>query len=154
VTIQKGIRYAVQPVHRRYCVDHLNLHRKRLNQEWYMDQMFSRTKSMSGNTCANVFTNGKVTKVYPLPSTSSANLTNSLQDFADDVGIPSLIHSDLAAAVEGRHTDFQKLVRHLRTKMKYTESGRSNQNHAAEREIGELKRWRRRMFKKRCPRRV
>ena len=63
---------------------------------------------MSGNTCANVFTNGKVTKVYPLPSTSSVNLTNSLQDFADDVGIPSLIHSDLAAAVEGQHTDFQK----------------------------------------------
>jgi len=63
---------------------------------------------MSGNTCANVFTNGKVTKVYPLPSNSSANVTNSLQDFADHVGIPSLIHSDLAAAVEGRHTDFQK----------------------------------------------
>jgi len=101
VTTQKGIRYAVQPVHRRYRVDHLNLHRKRLNQDWYMDQMFSRTKSMSGKTCANVFTNGKVTKVYPLPSTSSANLTNSLQDFADNVGIPSLIHSDLAAAVEG-----------------------------------------------------
>jgi len=76
---------------------------------------------MSGNTCANVFTNGKVTKVYPLPSTSSANLTNSLQEFADNVGIPSLIHSDLAAVVEGRHTDFQKWVRHLRTKMKYTE---------------------------------
>jgi hypothetical protein len=86
-----------------------------------------------------VFTNGKVTKVYPLPSTSSANLTNSLQDFADDVGIPSLIHLDLAAAVEGRRTDFQKLVRYLRTKMKYTELGRLNQNHAAEREIGEFK---------------
>ena len=67
------------------------------------------------------------------------NLTNSLQDFAEDVGIPSLIHSDLAAAVEGRHTEFQKLVRHLRTKTKYIESGRLNQNHAAEREIGELK---------------
>jgi hypothetical protein len=86
-----------------------------------------------------VFTNGKVTKVYPLPSTSSANSTNSLQDFADDVGIPLLIHSDLAAAVKGQHTDFQKLVRHLRTKMKYTKSGQSNQHHAAEREIGELK---------------
>jgi len=135
VTTQKGIR-------------------KRLNQEWYMDQMFSRTKSMSGNIFANLFTSGKVTMVYPLPSTSSANLTNSFQDFADDVGIPSLIHSDLAAAVEGQHTDFQKLVRHLRTKMKYTELGRLNQNHGAEREIGEVKRWRRCMFKKRCPRRV
>jgi hypothetical protein len=123
VTTQKGIRYAVQPVHSLYRVDHLNLHRKRLNKEWYMDQMFSRTKSMSGNTCANVFTNGKVTKVYPLPPTSWPNLTNALQDFDDNVGIPSLIHSDLAAADEGRHTDFQKLVRHLRTKMKYTESG-------------------------------
>lgn len=155
VTTQKGIRYAVHPLHRRYRVDHLNLHRKRLGQEWYMDQMFSKVKSLSGNTCANVFTNGKVTKVYPLPSTSSLNLTNSLQDFADDVGIPALIHSDLAASVEGRHTDFQKLVRKLRTRMKYTESGRSNQNHAAEHEIGELKtRWRRRMFKTHCPRRL
>ena len=104
---------------------------------------------MRRNTCANVFTNGKVTKVYTLPT------TNSLQDFADNVGIPLLIHSDLVAAVKGQRTDFPKLVRHLRTKMKYTESGWSNQNHAAEREIGEFeKRWRRRMFKKQCPRRV
>jgi len=36
--------------------------------------------------------------------------------------------------------------------MKYTELGRSNQNHAAEREIKKC--WRCCMFKKRCPRRI
>ena len=55
--------------------------------------------------------------------------------------------------MEGRHTEFRKKNRRLKNRIE-KESGRSNQNHAAEREIGELKkRWRRRMFKKQVPRR-
>ena len=26
ITMQKGIRIAIHPIHRRYCVDHLNIH--------------------------------------------------------------------------------------------------------------------------------
>jgi hypothetical protein len=43
-------------------------------------------------------------------------------------------------------------VNRLEIRMKRSKVGRSNQNHAAEREIGELKkRWRNRMLKKKVP---
>ena len=39
----------------------------------------------------------------------------------------------------GANTEFMKEVNRLKIKMKRSEKGRSNQNYAAEREIGELK---------------
>jgi hypothetical protein len=36
-TTQRGIRHAIHPLHRRYRVDHLNLHRRRLADTFYMD---------------------------------------------------------------------------------------------------------------------
>ncbi len=71
-----------------------------------MDQMFSKIMSVGGDTCANVFINGKYTKVYPMVSKASTNIADTLVMFSDDVGIPSVLHSDLAAEVEGRHTQF------------------------------------------------
>jgi hypothetical protein len=48
-----------------------------------------------------------------------------------------------------------KEVNWLKVRMRRSEVGRSNQNHAAEREIGELKkRWRSRMLKKKVPTRL
>jgi hypothetical protein len=35
-------------LHRRYRVDHLNLHRRRLHDVFYMDTLFSKVKSLSG----------------------------------------------------------------------------------------------------------
>jgi len=55
----------------------------------------------------------------------------------------------------GRDTEFVREANRLKIRRKITERGRSNQNHASEREIGELKkRWRNRMIKKRIPKRV
>ena len=44
VTTQKGIRTAVHPIHRRYRVDHLDLHSTRLKGKWYVDWMPAKTK--------------------------------------------------------------------------------------------------------------
>ena len=46
VTTQRGVRTAVHPITRRYRVDHLALHRNRLNDEFYTDTLFSRVKSL------------------------------------------------------------------------------------------------------------
>ena len=46
VTTQQGIRTAVHPLHRRYCVDHLHLNRRRLNGDWFTDTLFSRVTSL------------------------------------------------------------------------------------------------------------
>ena len=48
-----------------------------------------------------------------------------------------------------------KEVNRLKVRLKRAEVGRSNQNYAAEREIGELKkRWRNRMVRKKVPKRL
>jgi hypothetical protein len=146
VTTQRGVRQALHPLHRRYRVDHLNLNRKRINDTFYTDTMFSKTKSLNGNRCAQVYTNGRFTKVYPMESKSSACIANSLQDFADNVGIPDTLVCDLATEQTGRNTPMMQEVRRLRICMRNAEKGRSNQNHKAETEIRELKkRWKIRM---------
>ena len=100
---------------------------------------------------AQVFTNGNFTTVHPLLN-SKAKVAQTLTDFADDVGIPDMLLSDGAAEVTGQHTDFMKEVNRLKIKLKRSEVGQSNQNYAAEREIGELKRqWRNRMLKRKVP---
>ena len=49
----------------------------------------------------------------------------------------------------GPRNDFMKDVHQLKIKLQRSETGRSNQNYATEREIGELKkRWRNRMLKR------
>ena len=54
VTTQRDIRYAVHPINRRYRIDNLDLHRKRLRGHWYMDSMFVRHKFLLGNKVAHV----------------------------------------------------------------------------------------------------
>jgi hypothetical protein len=150
VTTQKGVRTAVHPLHRRYRVDHLHLNRRRLNGEWYSDTLFSKVTSLQGNICAQVFTNGNYTSIHPLSSKSKVG--QALTEFTDDVGIPDSLMTDGAPEIIGPGTEFMKEVSRLKIRMRRSEVGRSNQNHAAEQEIGELKkRWWSRMLKKKVP---
>ena len=88
------------------------------------------------------------------PLDSKAKVT-ALTEFSDNVGIPDTLLSDGAVEVTGRHTDFMKEVNRLKIRLKHSESGRLNQNYAAEREIGKLKkRWRNRMLKRKVPPRL
>ena len=118
-----------------------------------MDTMFSKVKSILGNTCTNVFTQGKFTRVVPMSGSTEAR--KSFCDFTDDVGIPETLWVDGAGEFTGKHTDFVKETRRCRTKLKTTEKGRKNQNHYAEGEIATLKKqWKHRMARKKAPRRV
>jgi len=153
VTTQKGIRTALHPMSRRVRVDHLHLHRPMLRGTWYCDTLLAKVKSRLGNTCANVYTQGKFTKVTPMSGRTDA--AKSLVDFTDDVGIPETLVTDGAGEFTGKNTEFTKEARRMRIKMFTTEQGRKNQNHAAEREIGMLaKRWKLRMRKKKVPKRL
>ena len=132
---------------------HLDLHRPRLQGDWYCDTMFSKVKSKLGNICANIFTNGKFTKVVPMSGWSDSG--KSLVDFSDDVGIPEVLTTDGTGEFTAKSTEFIREARRMRTKPYTTEQGRKNQNHAAERDIGFLaRRWRLRMTKKRVPQRL
>jgi hypothetical protein len=109
VTTQHGVRTAVHPMSRQLRVDHLHLHRPRLKRTWYLDTLIAKVKLLLGNKCANVFTNGKYTKVVPM--TSQKEAAESLIDFTDDVGIPETLVMDGATEFTGKHTDFIKQAR-------------------------------------------
>jgi hypothetical protein len=130
VTTQHGVRMAVHPMTRRLRVDHLHLHRPRLKGMWFLDTMIAKVKSLLGNKCANVFTNGKFTKVVPMTSRKEA--AELLIDFTDDVGIPEMLMMDGVTEFTGRHTDFIKQAQQMHIKLHMAEQGRKNQNHAAE----------------------
>ena len=153
VTTQQGIRTAISPITRRYRVDNLALHRNRLQTRFYTDTVFSKTLSLSGNKCAQIFTDGQFTTVYPLSSKSQVG--QALSSFIDEVGIPDRLTADLAGEQAGDSTLFKKLVRLHRIDMQWAERHTGKQNHRAEREIGLLKqRWHRRMMELDVPRRL
>lgn len=138
-TTQIGIRHALHPLHRRYRVDHLDLSRRRLNATFYTDTLFTRYKSLNGNVCAQIYTNGHLTCVYPMEAKTGAAIGRTLTLFSEDVGIPDVLVMDQDPAQVGKYTEMQAEARRLRIKVKYTEKGRSWQNHTAEGEIGHLK---------------
>lgn len=152
-TTQDGVRTAIHPITRRYRIDHLHLHRQRLNATFHKDTLLSRIPSIRGNNCAQVFTDGRFTAVYPLKSKSMAG--DALREFSSDFGIPDTLVADLAGEQTGADTEFVKQIRRLDIRIHYAEKGRKNQNHHVEREIGILKtRWKRRMTANAIPMRL
>ena len=89
VTTQYGVRTALHPLHKRYRVDHLHLNRHRLNSQWYSDTLFSKVQSLRGMKCAQVYTDGKFTRVYPMESRKQVGQT--LTDITDDIGVPDML---------------------------------------------------------------
>jgi hypothetical protein len=71
-TTQRGVRTSTRPMSRRVRVDHMDLHVRRVPGSWYCDTVLARVKSLLGNICANVFTNGRFTKVVPMQSRKEA----------------------------------------------------------------------------------
>ena len=155
-TTQRGVRRSMHPLLRRYRVDHLNLHRRRLDDTFYMDTLFSKVKSLNGHTCAQLITNGTFTRIYPMESKASANIARALTEFADDVGIPGTLICDFASEQTGKNTDVMKAVRRFQIKLFPAEKGRgTTQNHRAETEIREVKtKWKVRMRENHVPARL
>ena len=92
--------------------------------------MLAQVKSKLGNTCAYVFTNRCFTIAIPMSGCTDA--AKSLIDFTDDVGIPEDLVTDGAGEFTGKNMESLKEARQMRIRLHTTESGRHNQNHAAE----------------------
>ena len=108
VTTQQGIRHAVNPLNRRYRVDHLDLHRTYLKGQWYLDHITAKTKSLHQNTGTWLYTNGHFTSCYPTVTRGEAS--NTLNEFCNIVGTPARLKSDRVPELVGRHTPFLKLL--------------------------------------------
>ena len=155
-TTQRGVRHTIHPLHRRYRVDHLNLHRRRLDGTFYMDTLFSKVKSLNGHVCAQLITNGSFTRIYPMESKASRNIAQALTEFVDDVGIPGTLICDLATEQTGKNTEVLKAIRRFQIRLLPAEKGRgTTQNHRAKTEIREVKtKWKTRMRENQVPARL
>ena len=61
-TTQDDVRSALKPLTRRYKTYFLLQKLRRLNCRFYKDTLFAKNKSIVGNTCAQIFTNGEFFK--------------------------------------------------------------------------------------------
>jgi len=95
-TTQLAIRQAIHPLQRRYRTEIMQLRYPRLggrHGRFHTDTFFAKTPSLSGATMAQLYTNDvDFTKVFPMRNKSDA--PDTLISFMQDVGIPSVLHTD------------------------------------------------------------
>jgi hypothetical protein len=153
VTTQRGIRSAILPLSRRYRTDRMYHPKKLRGPKFYTDTLFGRCKSVSNNTCAQIFANEhQFVKAYPMESKAMAG--KALRQFIRDFGVPERLTSDGASEQVGPNTDFMKNIRKYEIEHHVSEPGRPQQNRA-ESVIREVKRrWFRLMVKQKVPKRL
>jgi hypothetical protein len=133
---QSGIRHILHPVERCYKTRQSHLHFPTLNTKFYTNTMFSMMKSIRGNKCAQVFTNGLGYDLfYPLKKESEVG--DALNKVIWSIGsIPTGLISDGAKAETAGH--FAKVTSKYRVKQRTTEPYSRWQNRA-EASIREIK---------------
>ena len=72
--------------------------------------MFMKTKSLKGNSCAQIFTDGEGF-VWIEPMKSKAEAGESLKKLIQDVGIPNALTFDGSKEQVGENTEFQKAIK-------------------------------------------
>jgi Reverse transcriptase (RNA-dependent DNA polymerase) len=151
-TTQLAIQHAVHPLRRRYRTDIAMTGYNRLKTRMYLDTMFSKVKSLKGNTCAQVFCDHAFVRVIPMASKAEAGA--ALQTFAQDVGIPMELLVDSSGEQVGLNTEFSRNMKRYDIALYQIEPYTPRQN-LAERIIGELRRrWRSRMTSVKVPARL
>ena len=65
---QDNVRSDMKPTKRRYRKDFLSQRLRRFNYRFYTDMLFSKDKSIVGNTCAQIFTDGGFVQIFPMRS--------------------------------------------------------------------------------------
>ncbi len=153
VTTQRGVISSILPVSWRYRTDRMYHQKKLRNQKFYTDTLLGRCKSISNNTCAQIFANESYfVKAYPMERKSLAG--QALRQFIRDFGVPEQLTSDGASEQTGPKTEFMQNVRKYEIEHHVSEPHRPQQNRA-ESVIREVKRrWFRQMTKKRVPKRL
>ena len=155
VTTQENIRTAVNPITRRYRVDHLALNTNQLGGQWYIDWVSAGTLSLNQNKGAFVITNGRFSEVYPSRDNKSIQANTSLNEFCQSVGVPGKLKSDRAPEFCGPSTIFLDTAKKKGIDLTYSEPERKNQIAPIDIEIRELrKRTHDKLASKNAPRRL
>ena len=102
---------------------------RRLRTTWYTDTLFAKEKSIVGNQCAQLFTDGEgFTYVHPMESKGQAG--EALHKVTSDVGIPNTLISDGAGEQTGANTLFRQECKRLHIDSRQTKPYSPWQNRA------------------------
>ena len=153
-TMQKGTRSAILPISRRYRADR-RFSVKRLKGNFSSDTLWSKTKSLRGNVCTQIYSHKcGFNASYSMDAANNSNVGHTLSAFISDYGAPDRLTYDGAAVQVGRHTLFQDTIRKHDIKGHVSAPRRPNEN-PVEGSIREIKRkWYRLQAKKKVPDRL
>ena len=84
-----------------------------------------------------IYTTVNFTVAYPCKKRSEVR--DTLRHFSNDSGIPDRLRSDMTLEITGKHMEFQAQVKCFRIDLTHSEVERPNHNHAAEGDIGHMK---------------
>ena len=108
-TTQDNVRLALKPLTRRYRTYFLSQRIRELNWRFYIDTLFSKEKSIVGNTCAQIFTDGGFVQIIPIRYESEAGTT--LYRIKQDGGVANEIFLYNAPDQTGCNTEVQRVAR-------------------------------------------
>ena len=92
-TTWKGVRNAIQPIHRRFRTRQTQLRYLKLSSKFYSDTMFASTSSIRYLTCGQIFINDLNFSRF-IPMKSKADAGDALMYMIQDIGIPFEMHDD------------------------------------------------------------
>ena len=110
---QEWIRSEVIPLMMRYQTDLLYKALRQLRTRLYMDTLLPKSKSMSGNTFPQIFTDCEGF-FWIMHLFSEAEVRMALRAFARQVGIPNEMHFGRASKKMVQHSNFQCAIREFR----------------------------------------
>eukprot|EP00804_Cyclotella_cryptica_P006136 CCRYP_018441-RA/>CCRYP_018441-RA protein AED:0.26 eAED:0.26 QI:0/0/0/1/0.25/0.4/5/0/619 len=139
VTTQKGIQHEINPLSRKYCVDHLGLHCTKLRGQWYLGHLSAQKRSKNKNTGAYMFTNGDFTEAYPVEWCNNTFAAMSIYEFCTHVGTPGELKLDRAPELVGSNSELYKTACKQHIDITYAKPKCKNQIWPVDFEIPELK---------------
>ena len=80
-----------------------------LNCRFYTDRLFAKEKSIIGNTCAHIFTDGEFVQIITMRSKSKAGTT--LYRINWDIGISNNMFLENTHRQTGNNTEIQRVER-------------------------------------------
>ena len=119
-TTQDHMRSALKPLTRRYRTYFLSQRLRQLNCRFCVDTLFAKGKSIAGNTCAQIFTDGEFVQIIPMRSKSEAGTT--LDRINRDVGAAKEIFMDNEPKQNGYNTEMQRVARLARMEVQTTDT--------------------------------
>ena len=103
------MKSALKPLTRRYITDLLLQRLRRLKCRFYTDTLFAKDKSIVGNTCDQIFTDGEFVQLIPMRYKSEADTT--LDRINRYIGVENEISMDNAPEKTGYNTEMQRVAR-------------------------------------------